>query len=915
MTKQWVYHFADDVPAADTPEAARRLLGGKGASLRDMTRAGLHVPPGFTITTACCREYSAAGRTWPAGLAEQVQAAVRRLEAETGRSYGRSARPLLVSVRSGAAASMPGMLDTLLNVGLHPGLAAEIGNAAHFWDLYVQFILGFTKTVHGIEAAAFAAARPADGEPVTAAVAERHLRSFADLTGEPFPTDPDELLRQCINAVFDSWENERAVAYRRRNDIRGLEGTAVNVQVMFPSEVSGIVFTRDPNDLTANRMVIESSYGLGEAVVSGDVTPDCFYVRRDTMDIEPRLGKKHTLVAALEAVLHRDPHAPSLTTAEIHELAGLALKVEAFFGYPVDVEFGFAAGRFALLQSRRVRGLDIAEDVEPARLAEVERLAAALRPDEQRCWIAHNLSETLRFPTPLTWDVVRHFMSGNGGFGRLYRELGYRPSRRVCEEGFLDLICGRIYADPERLAELFWAGMPLTYDVNELLADRSLLDRAPTKFMPERADNAFLANLPANLAGLVRSGSRTRNRARQAKRHFEEQVLPPFLRYVSEKRRQDLTTLLDGEVIAEFHDRRRRVLDEFGCESLLPGYFGGLALARLEQRLTMVVGAEAGRAAVMALTRGLDGDTTFAQDALLHAVSRGEAPLAEFLDRFGHRAVGEMELAVPRWREDPSYPRRIAERLADGRGRTPAEIHEASRSQRLEAEANMPELLRRWGGASLLEPIRAEVMQAQELLPYRESGKHYLMMGYELIRLAVEELARRWDIGGGIYFLRMSELDAYSADRPRFDDLIAKRRIRWQALQRLDMPDTIDSRHLDGLGHARRIEATSELTGTPISAGIATGPARIVFSPAEAGDLGTDYVLVCPSTDPGWTPLFMTACALIVERGGVLSHGAIVARDFGIPAVVCEQATALIQDGRLVRVDGNTGQVAILDKT
>lgn len=96
MTKQWVYHFADDVPAADTPEAARPLLGGKGASLRDMTRAGLHVPPGFTITTACCREYYAAGRKWPAGLAEQVQAAVRRLEAETGRSYGRSARPLLV---------------------------------------------------------------------------------------------------------------------------------------------------------------------------------------------------------------------------------------------------------------------------------------------------------------------------------------------------------------------------------------------------------------------------------------------------------------------------------------------------------------------------------------------------------------------------------------------------------------------------------------------------------------------------------------------------------------------------------------------------------------------------------------------------------------------------------------------------
>jgi pyruvate,water dikinase len=915
MTKQWVHHFSDDVPGAETPEAARRLLGGKGASLRDMTHAGLHVPPGFTITTECCREYYTSGRKWPAGLADQVQAALRRLEQETGRVYGRSAKPLLVSVRSGAAASMPGMLDTLLNCGLHPALAAEMGNVAHFWDLYVQFILAFAKTVHGVEAAAFAEARPADGRTATDAVAEHHLRVFARLAGAPFPTDPDELLRQCVNAVFDSWENDRAVAYRRRNDIRGLDGTAVNVQAMFPSEVSGIVFTRDPNDLTANRMVIEASYGLGEAVVSGDVTPDCFYVRRDTMEIESRIGKKHTLVAALESVLHRDPHAPSLTPAQIHDLARLAMKVEAFFGYAVDVEFGFAEGRFALLQSRRVRGLDVAEDVEPARQAEVERLLAAQQPGEPRCWIAHNLSETLRFPTPLTWDVVRRFMSGAGGFGRLYRELGYRPSPRVCEQGFLDLICGRIYADPERLAELFWAGMPLAYDVNELLADRSLLDRAPTKFMPERADTAFLASLPANLAAMVRSGRRTRKRARTAKRHFEETVLPPYLRYVSEKRRQDLTSLLDGEVIAEFHDRRRRVLDEFAPESLLPGYFGGLALARLEQRLTQVMGAEAGRELVMALTRGLDGDTTFAQDALLHSVSQGETPIAEFLDRFGHRTVGEMELAIPRWREDPTYPRRIAERLMCARGRAPDEIHESSREERTEAEAELPEQLRRWGASSLLEPIRDEVTQAQELLPYRESGKHYLMMGYELIRLATEELARRWDIGGGIYFLQIPELDAYSADRPRFDDLIARRRIRWQALQRLDMPDTIDSRHIEGLGHTRRIEAASELSGTPISAGIATGPARIVFSPGETGDLGTDYVLVCPSTDPGWTPLFLNACALIVERGGVLSHGAIVARDFGIPAVVCERATALIQDGRFVRVDGNTGKVAILEKS
>ncbi|MBM4221796.1 MAG: pyruvate, phosphate dikinase, partial [Gammaproteobacteria bacterium] len=182
MTKPWIYHFADDVPGVKTPEAERQLLGGKGASLRDMTRAGLNVPPGFTITTDCCNEFYAAGRRWPEGLAEQVQTALRRLERETGRSYGRTAKPLLVSVRSGAAASMPGMLDTLLNCGLHPNLASEIGNAPHFWKLYTQFILAFAKTVHGIEAAAFSAAHGGGHEPApTQALAEQLIETYARL--------------------------------------------------------------------------------------------------------------------------------------------------------------------------------------------------------------------------------------------------------------------------------------------------------------------------------------------------------------------------------------------------------------------------------------------------------------------------------------------------------------------------------------------------------------------------------------------------------------------------------------------------------------------------------------------------------------------------------------------------------------
>jgi phosphoenolpyruvate synthase/pyruvate phosphate dikinase len=146
-------------------------------------------------------------------------------------------------------------------------------------------------------------------------------------------------------------------------------------------------------------------------------------------------------------------------------------------------------------------------------------------------------------------------------------------------------------------------------------------------------------------------------------------------------------------------------------------------------------------------------------------------------------------------------------------------------------------------------------------------------------------------------------------------DLIATRKVRWQAFQKLDLPEQIDSAHLESLGLPPPHDpAQTAFDGTAMAPGVATGPVRIVFDPEQAADLGMEYVLVCPSTDPGWTPLFLGARGLIVERGGVLSHGAIVARDFGIPAVACSNATRLLKPGALVRVDGNTGRVVLVEE-
>jgi pyruvate,water dikinase len=876
MTAARVFAFRDPLPAG---AEARALVGGKGASLRDLVRLGLPVPPGFTLSVDCCAAYFERGRRWPEGLEEEVRAALGRLEEETGRRFGGGAQPLLVSVRSGAAVSMPGMMDTILNCGLPPE--------------------------HGAERAAAPVAEP--------------------------PLEPWDLLARSIDRVFDSWESPRALAYRRRHGIAGLRGTAVTVQAMFPAEVSGVLFSEDPNDPDAGRLVIESSWGLGEAVVSGGVTPDRFLVARaDFAQVETQLGRKRRDAPSPETARPEtarpetarpetpSPETPSLDGGRVRELAALGLRLERLFGHPVDIEWAWAAGELAVLQARPIRGLDVARDVEVGRREEIARLKA-LGAANGRLWARHNLDETLSSPTPLTWDLAGSLFKGEGGFARMYRELGYRPSRRVSEEGFLELICGRVYADPERLAELFWDGLPLAYDPDLLRADRSALERAPSRFDPARADGRFLLTLPANVFAMLRAHRRTRRAARGAKRRFEE-ALAPFLRWVDAKRAEDLASLSAAALAAELEARRARVLDDFAAESLLPGLLGGLAYASLEARLAAIAGRERGSALAQTLVQCLDGDTTFEQDALLYSVARGESAMEDFLERFGHRASGEMELSRPRWREDPEYVEGVARRLAAAHGRPPEEARAGGVERREAALAELDGDLARWGGSSFREAIERDLGEARALLPYRETGKHYLMMGYELLRRVIEELGRRFDLAGDIYFLRQGEVARLARGRERLEEeigetlasLAARRRLRWRSFQRLSLPAVIDGEGLETLGLAPPAAGGTELGATALSPGVAAGTARVVHHPEEAGDLGADYVLVCRSTDPGWTPLFLGARALVVEQGGVLSHGAIVARDFGLPAVVCPDATRLLASGKEVQVDGNRGAVVVL---
>jgi pyruvate,orthophosphate dikinase len=241
----------------------KALLGGKGAGLCEMTRLGLPVPTGFTITTEACRSFFTSGEQWPEGLQAEVDAAVAALEARSGKRFGDADHPLLVSVRSGAAVSMPGMMDTVLNLGLNrsttKALAKATGNHRFAWDSYRRFVQMFGDVVLGIHYTRFNRAEEQllagrGHDELDAATMEAlcaRLEEVVTEHGQAFPSDPREQLRHAIDAVFRSWNSHRARYYRKSHGIPDEAGTAVNVQMMVFGNMgddsgTGVAFTRNP---------------------------------------------------------------------------------------------------------------------------------------------------------------------------------------------------------------------------------------------------------------------------------------------------------------------------------------------------------------------------------------------------------------------------------------------------------------------------------------------------------------------------------------------------------------------------------------------------------------------------------------------------------------------------------------------
>jgi len=342
-----IYFFSKG--RSDGDASMRDLLGGKGANLAEMAELGIPVPPGFTITTEVCRYYDEHGSTYPAGLAEEIDENLQSLQEATGRRFGDSANPLLVSVRSGAAVSMPGMMDTILNLGLTDetvaGLVKKTGNERFAYDSYRRLIQMYGDVVMGLkpetetdvdpfeeilEAAKDEVGAKLDTE-LTAAdlkrVVERYKAAIEKRAGEPFPQDPMAQLWGAVAAVFRSWNNPRAIRYRKLNEITGLFGTAVNVQAMVFGNMgegcgTGVAFTRNP---ATGENAFYGEYLMnaqGEDVVAGTRTP-----------------------RPIEALREEMP-------AIYEELLSIRKTLEDHYREMQDIEFTIESGRLYMLQTR-----------------------------------------------------------------------------------------------------------------------------------------------------------------------------------------------------------------------------------------------------------------------------------------------------------------------------------------------------------------------------------------------------------------------------------------------------------------------------------------------------------------------------------------------------------------------------------
>ena len=749
------------------------------------------------------------------------------------------------------------------------------------------------------------------------AVAVRSSATAEDLPGASFAGQQDTILEvrgedallEAIRRCWASLWNARAVAYRASNavDPRGI-ALAVVVQRMVDASAAGVLFTADPVAGTRRRAVIDAVSGLGEALVSGRIKPDHYRADPGTGTVLERRGS-------------------TLADRDVLELARLGVAVEARFGAPQDIEFALdRERRIWLVQSRPITTLYPL----PPNTPDPER--------DLRVYFSFNVAQGVFGPITPMGRQAFHLLGS-----ALATLLGAPPRDRA--------------AGPATLVD---AGMRLWLDLTPALRDP--LGRAFVRQglgVAEARSAVVLEALERSAALAPHRGSRL-GAARRILPALLRTRIPAYtigalLRPDRSRRRYlgqlEALAAVDVPVDAAAGvrlDALERLFAELPralaprVVSLVVAAMVAFALARrllgararedewqtvlrgvahnpttemdLELwRLTTAVRDDPAAAEVVLAQPPEDLAAAYRAGALPAPLQRG---LAAFLARYGHRAIAEIDLGVPRWSEDPTHLLgAIANYLRAGAA-VAAPDTQFARGRR-EAEATIAVLLSRATGPRRLL-LAAALRRVRALMGTRERPK------FEIVRLGIArgraillpagaELASQGRLAAAddIFLLTLPEARRAVAGADLRETVAARRTEFARELGRKRVPRILLSDGTDA--EAALIGAAPEgaLQGTPASPGIATGAARVILDP-EGARLEPGEILVAPSTDPGWTPLFLTAGGLVMEMGGMMSHGAVVAREYGIPAVVgVPEATGRIASGERLTVDGAAGVVSV----
>ena len=846
------------------------IVGGKGAHLGELSRIeGIRVPAGFCVTTDAFRRIMA--------QAPPIDERLDRLSRLNPDDRG-AIRTLSAEIRR-----------TLEGIPIPDDLAEAITLALARLGEQAAYAVRSSATAEDLPTASFA------GQQDT----------YLNIVG------PVAIL-QHISRCWASLFTERAVTYRLRNgfDHRKVQMAVVVQQMVFP-EAAGILFTADP--VTSNRKVVsvEATFGLGEALVSGRVNADVYKVR-DGEVVAKAIAIKQLAIHALPAGgTHEQAIAPerqeqsALTDAQVVRLAQLGRRIEAHFGHPQDIEWCLVDDGFQIVQSRAITTLfpvPAAGDRENHVYVSVghqQMMTDPMKPLGLSMW-------QLTTPRPM-------YEAGGRLFVDVTQELG-SPTRRA---GFLYVL---------------GESDPLIGDALQTILERgdfipTLPDEGPGGTPPGEAP-APIETDPAIVAELI---GRSQASIAALKRNIRAKSGSALLDFILADIQELKRILFDPRSHQVFmsaieatwwlNEKLQSWLGEKNAADTLTQSVPHNVTSEMGLALLDVADVIRPHPEVVAFLQYVEGEGFLDELAKLAGGREARDAIRAFLDKYGMRCIGEIDITRPRWSERPTTLVPVI--LGNIKNLEPGAGERRFEQGRKEAWTKEQEVLERLqalpDGERKAEEAKRMIDRVRTFIGYREYPKYGMVSRYFVYKQALLEEAERLVRAHvlrekeDIFYLTFQELHDVVRTHQVDDHLIRQRKDAFRSYQALTPPRVLTSDGELVAGTYRRVDVPAgALVGLPVSAGTIEGRARVILDMAEA-DLEAGDILVTAYTDPSWTPVFVAIKGLVTEVGGLMTHGAVIAREYGLPAVVgVEHATRLIRDGERIRVHGTDGYIEIL---